>query len=53
MKTEREKYLVLRTACRAVMARFRVAAGKKTDSDAWRYFLKTGSMKEIIKALKF
>ncbi len=52
MKTDREKYLILRTACIVVLARFRVAAGKKTDKDAWQHFQKNGSIKEIITAMR-
>ena len=48
--TEKEKYDKLRYACRIVMARFRLSAA--VEGDAMDDFLKKGSMKEIIEALK-
>lgn len=47
--TEKEKYRKLQTACRIVLARFRVAVEKDKPM---KEFLKAGSVKEIIKALK-
>ncbi len=50
--TEKEKLSKLRTACQVVLARFRVAATKRTDEQAWKEFQQKGSVKEIITALK-
>ena len=47
--TEKQKYHKLQTACRIVLNRFRVVIAK---DDAMKEFLKAGSMKEIITALK-
>ena len=47
--TEKEKYNKLKTACRIVLARWRVAVEK---DHAMEVFIKAGSMKEIITALK-
>ena len=47
--TEKEKFHKLQTACRVVVARFRVCIEKDKAMDA---FIKKGSMKEILTALK-
>ena len=47
--TEKEKYKKLQTACRIVLARFRVAVAKDKPM---KEFINAGSMREIIKALK-
>ncbi len=47
--TDKEKHRRLSTACRTVLARFRIAVTKDKAMEA---FIAAGSMKEIIVALK-
>ncbi len=48
--SKEQKLVKLETACRIVLARFRTSVGVK--GDAMQDFIKKGSMKEVIVALK-